>query len=96
MKCWNCEAELETFERVEFRARCPHCDRPVHVCRNCEHFDPSLYNQCRETMADRVVDKEAANFCEYYRPRTAQDSHPASPQADARARLEALFARKPR
>lgn len=67
----------------------------MHVCRNCEHYDPGLYNQCRETMAERVIDKQTANFCEYYRPRRDSDSRPAA-KSDARARLDALFGKKPR
>ncbi len=32
----------------------------------CKFFDESHYNQCQETMAMRVPDKEKANFCEYF------------------------------
>jgi len=93
MKCWKCATEIDTRERVEFRAVCPSCGWALHVCRNCRHYDPSYYNQCRETAAERVVDKERANFCDYFAPATAS----ASPQtsASARAQLEALFKKQP-
>ncbi len=92
MKCWNCATEIDTRERVEFRAACPSCDRPLHVCRNCRHYDPAYYNQCRETAAERVVDKERANFCEYFAPGNAVQ---AAKTASARTQLEALFKKKP-
>jgi hypothetical protein len=69
------------------------------------HYDPAYNNQCRETMAERVVDKERSNFCEYFAPNAdtaAASSRPASsyptsrpsPERDARERLEALFKKK--
>jgi len=32
----------------------------------CVHYDEIAYNQCRESSADRVVDKEKANFCDFF------------------------------
>jgi hypothetical protein len=94
MKCWKCGTEIDTRERVEFRAACPSCDRALHVCRNCRHYDPAYYNQCRETAAERVVDKERANFCDYFAPRTAGANSQQTPSS-ARAQLDALFKKKP-
>lgn len=97
MKCWNCGREIGTTERVEFRARCPGCDEPAHVCLNCGHYAPELYNQCRETMAERVVDKQAQNFCEFFLPHGGSAGRASSDSgAAARSRLEALFAKKNR
>jgi len=96
MRCWNCAREIDTRERVEFRASCPSCDRALHACRNCRHYDPGYYNECRETAAERVVDKERANFCEFFAP-GAGSARPASPSpSSARAQLDALFKKKPR
>ncbi len=93
MKCWNCGTEIDTRERVEFRAACPSCDRALHACRNCKHYDPGYYNQCRETAAERVVDKERANFCEYFAPGSGS-AQLRSTSSGARARLDALFKKK--
>ena len=30
-------------------------------------YDAKSYNECRESMADRVPDKEKANFCDYFK-----------------------------
>jgi hypothetical protein len=93
MKCWNCGTEIDTRERVEFRAPCPSCDRALHACRNCKHYDPGYYNQCRETVAERVVDKERPNFCEFFAPGIGA-MQPRSPSSGARAQLDALFKKK--
>jgi hypothetical protein len=69
MNCWKCGSEVETKERVGFREHCPACDRQLHVCLNCDFHDPAYNNQCRETEAARVVDKDHANFCEFFAPR---------------------------
>jgi len=94
MNCFHCGRQVEVSERVGFRDTCPGCDRPLHVCLNCKFYDPTYNNQCRETQAERVVEKERANFCEYFGPRKTSDK-PSSPTTyDARATLEALFKKK--
>jgi hypothetical protein len=32
----------------------------------CKFFDSRVYNECTEPNAERVVDKEKANFCDYF------------------------------
>lgn len=81
-------------ERVGFRDACPGCDRPLHACLNCGFHDPAYNNQCREPQAERVVDKDRANFCEYFRPRAIGAAKPVSPAGDARAKLDTLFKKK--
>jgi hypothetical protein len=96
MNCWKCGNRIEALERIGFRECCPKCDSPLHVCRNCAHYDPAYNNQCRETMAERVVDKDRSNFCEYFAPagdRALAASAP-SPTRTARDRLDALFRKK--
>jgi hypothetical protein len=94
MKCWNCSTEIGTKERIGFRDHCPACDRALHSCRNCDFYDPSFNNQCREPMTERVVDKERQNFCEYFTPRKAAAAARPPVASAARDKLEALFKRK--
>jgi hypothetical protein len=70
------------------RDACERCGADLHVCRNCAHRDESAYNECRESNAERVLEKEAANRCDYFRP-----AEPSSSQAQAptRAALDRLF-----
>ncbi|MGO9603799.1 MAG: hypothetical protein ACLQAT_10455 [Candidatus Binataceae bacterium] len=93
MNCFFCGREIDTRERVGFRDSCPKCDRPLHACRNCNFYDPAYNNQCRETQAERVVDKDRANFCEYFTPATRRTAVPPAKDA-AVSKLESLFRKK--
>lgn len=70
MQCFHCGTNLEASGSGNFgrNETCPKCDSDVHVCLNCQHYDESSYNQCREPQAERVLDKEKRNFCEYFTP----------------------------
>ncbi len=95
MRCAFCAAEIIVDERVGFREECAGCGRATHVCRNCEFYDPAYNNACRETMAERVVDKDRANFCEYFAPASAGKAQGAPrPTKDAKSSLEELFKKK--
>lgn len=76
------------------REECEACGADLHVCRGCGHHDASAYNECRETNAERVVDKERANRCDYFVPAAAEAGPGPSDlgeAARARAQLERLF-----
>jgi len=61
----------------------------------CEFYDTSKAKHCRETIADEVKDKQAANFCDYFRPTpTAYQPAVLSAAERAKAELDALFGRK--
>jgi hypothetical protein len=94
MNCFHCARQLETKERVGLRDRCPACDRPIHACLNCEFYDPAYNNQCRETQAERVVDKDRANLCDFFAPRQRARTKPGAAVSEARGKLEALFKKK--
>lgn len=32
----------------------------------CAFYDPHSYNECKEPVAERIIDKEKANFCDYF------------------------------
>lgn len=93
VSCFNCGKELNFTGNIGRRDECPHCRSDVHVCKNCEHYDPKVYNECRETQADVVREKDRANFCDYFSPRKggvgAEDK-----KAALRAAAEALFKKK--
>ena len=94
MNCWNCARKIEVVagDRIGFRDDCPACGRALHACRNCGFYDPAYNNSCREPMAERVVDKERFNFCEYFKPGDAAVKSPA--RTGAQDKLEALFKKK--
>ena len=65
--CSFCGTHIEYGERVGRADTCPSCKRDLHACMQCEFYDVGSYNQCREPQAERVVDKEKANFCDYFK-----------------------------
>ncbi|MBI5446841.1 MAG: hypothetical protein HY900_37205 [Deltaproteobacteria bacterium] len=91
MSCAKCGAALPAGE-VSRRAECPSCGADLHACVQCEFYAPGAYNDCREPQAERVVDKERANFCDYFRPSSRGGK--ASTKEDVRAKLDALFKKK--
>jgi hypothetical protein len=94
MKCFGCGADIQVDEKV-FRAdTCSSCGRPLHACRNCVFYDPKAYHECRETQVEWVRDKDAANFCDYFRPAgsgSAAGGQVTQRSEDARRKLDDLF-----
>jgi len=92
MICFSCRKpiELRPGQRIGFRDECDNCGADLHVCRNCEFHDPSAYNECREPNAERELERERANRCEYFAA-GSRASGVSSPQESAKARLDALF-----
>lgn len=88
--CFSCHKENGLTGNVGRRDECQHCGADLHVCKNCDFYDPKAYNECRENQADVVREKERANFCDYFTPRKggagAEDK-----AAALKAAAEALF-----
>jgi hypothetical protein len=76
------------------RDECHKCGADIHVCLNCKNHDKSAYNECRESAAEVVKEKDRSNFCDHFYP-LAPGAHS---QSDARKDLisaaEALFKKK--
>ncbi|MGH7865707.1 MAG: hypothetical protein ACREQB_12005 [Candidatus Binataceae bacterium] len=95
MNCWHCGQTIDTRERIGMREVCPGCGRSVHCCLNCEFYDPTVHNQCRETMAEPVVDKERQNLCDYFSPtRGARSGSGKIADQRARSKLEDVFKKR--
>jgi hypothetical protein len=94
--CFSCTKDLSgEIERGKAgrTQSCPKCSRDLHVCKNCKHYDTAAYNQCRESNAERVVDKERSNFCDYFSftDKSAPGTAKADPKKDALKKLNDLF-----
>ncbi len=97
-QCHQCGASVETPEPLARDAECPACGRDLRCCLNCRHHDPAFHNQCRETEADPVEDRDRRNFCEYFsftREPFAPRGAGAARESAARAKLDALFGGPP-
>ena len=93
LQCWKCGEPLKDiilpFSRFE---ECSFCNADQHVCLLCKEYDASVADSCREDRADFVLDKEKANFCDYFKPRPgAFQKRDDQESAQARARLADLF-----
>jgi hypothetical protein len=96
LSCWNCGETLDDLPRpISRHANCPKCFTEVHCCRMCRHFDVTIRpGQCAEERAEPPLNKEVANFCEWFEPRSGAFSAQRPAREDAaRAKLDALFGR---
>lgn len=94
--CWKCGAALSELSLPLMRRdECPRCRAELHVCRMCVEYATHVAKHCREPTAEEVSNKTAANFCDFFRPRSqayvAADTGAAE---QARLELERLFGKR--
>jgi len=91
-QCYSCKSELNLpngpISRTE---ECPSCRNDVKVCYNCKFYDSQSYNECRESMAERVTDKDRRNFCDYFSLNSGLKNEIADKKAEALSALDDLF-----
>jgi len=93
--CFHCQRDLTLNGKVSRSDQCPYCGSDLHCCLNCEFYDPCAHNRCREPQAEYVSDREKANFCDYFRFRSAEeDRAQMEAKEKAKAEWEALFRKK--
>lgn len=83
--------EVKVGVKVGRRDTCPHCGMDLHVCKNCQNYDPGLHNMCREPEAAFIRDRAEANFCPHFAFRDAESWKPERSTEDARKKLANLF-----
>ena len=90
MECAFCNRKIKVKDKIVRSDTCPHCGNDLRCCKMCRFYEPRAYNECKEVLAERVVDKERANFCEYFMP-GGKFQKKVNRKKDARDALEALF-----
>lgn len=93
LNCWKCGTKckdvLLPFSRYE---ECPHCTVDLHCCRQCRHYQPTLADGCSQDRADFQLEKEKANFCDFFHAKpdafVATDNQQ---ELEARRKLDELF-----
>lgn len=95
LNCFSCNKEMSFIDRVGFREECSACGADAHACKNCRFYDRASYNECVETSADPVREKERSNFCDLFQVREGVFGSSAKPKVDHLAAAEALFKKKP-
>jgi len=64
--CFSCKKELDIEGKPGRGDECSCCGADVLVCLNCRFLSPGAHNDCSEPMAERVLVKDRANYCEYF------------------------------
>lgn len=92
LTCYKCAKELpESFKiMVGRRDICSSCMSDIRCCKMCVFFDGASYNECREPSAERVPDKEKANYCDYFKI-VSPGANPDKERQEALAKAAALF-----
>ncbi|MBO5137472.1 MAG: hypothetical protein J6B81_03125 [Spirochaetaceae bacterium] len=64
--CWKCLKPIENTLEIYRTSVCPECGTDLHCCRNCKFYSPNSHYDCHESIDELVVDKERANFCDWF------------------------------
>ena len=93
IQCWKCGTTLPNlllpFSRYE---ECSTCNADLHACISCKNYAPGTSDDCNEDRAEFVLDKDKANFCDFFRVNTkAYNKKDDAAALAAKAGLAALF-----
>lgn len=92
MECVFCNKDIQITEKITRQDTCPHCHHDLRCCKQCKFYDQDAYNECREVAAERIIDKERANFCDFYLTRGSKSAGSSyNRTVEAKQALEALF-----
>ena len=91
LTCHNCSTPIEVDDQLSRSATCDKCGSYLRCCLNCRFYDAAAYNACREPQAERVKEKEQANFCSFFEVASATRSRSPSKKEDALKKLNDLF-----
>jgi hypothetical protein len=89
--CHQCRKPVNVLKLIGRKDTCPFCNAELRCCLNCRFYDARVYNQCRESQAERVLEKDRSNFCEYFVYGENISESDAPGQASAKDKLESLF-----
>jgi hypothetical protein len=66
--CYKCQKSIPVLGafKINRTEECPYCSTSLHCCKMCKFYDPKIYNECHESNAERILDKEKSNFCDYF------------------------------
>jgi hypothetical protein len=93
IECWRCGTAVKSSQLPLTRLeQCLHCHADLYVCRLCRSWNPRYTSKCSHDHAEPPLDRERANFCQYFRPAAGAFRNASAPPGEtARAGLEALF-----
>ncbi len=89
-KCSN-SLNLKVGQKAHRSDTCPSCKSDIKCCKNCTHYNINAYNQCKENQAERQVDKERSNFCEFFNLGSGTGNSNKDKKLDTKSKLDSLF-----
>ncbi len=91
VRCFHCSTLAEFSDRLGLREECAKCGWDLHVCLNCSFYDRGSYNECRESSAEVVLDKEKRNHCDHFVPSADGVGSKGPTKEDLQKAAESLF-----
>jgi hypothetical protein len=88
--CHKCNKEISQDFFIGRQAQCPSCGADLHCCLNCSFYEAGAYNDCYEPQAERVLDKNRSNFCDFFSFKQKAKTLGAA-NLGSKSNLEALF-----
>jgi len=91
-KCYKCSTNLDFKVETDLARseECPNCYADLRCCFMCHFYDKNSYNECREPTADRITEKEKANFCDHFKLKSGS-LNPLDLKQNAVNAADALF-----
>ena len=91
VNCYKCNTVLpfEDGQNIGRQEECHNCYANLHCCKMCQFYDTSSYNECKEPVAQRILDKEKSNFCDYFKIGKGGKGGPS--KGDLMSAADALF-----
>ena len=63
----------------------------MRCCMNCEFHDEGYHNQCREPRSDQISDREAGNFCDWFKLADGDKKNSGDSIEDSKKKFDELF-----
>jgi hypothetical protein len=91
--CHFCGRQLDEKMEVYRASTCVSCGKDLKICYNCRFYSKGIHNDCLETSAEPVRDKDRSNFCDYFKFKDAASAERSSSdrKQDARESFLNLF-----
>lgn len=89
VRCAACGGLIEGS--IDLETTCPHCEKDLHTCTNCRHFDPSATFECRKEIPVRVPKKSTRNACDLFEYKVSKEFSTKPSAEEARRAFDALF-----
>lgn len=95
-KCYHCQNDLSSYliSKVSRQDSCPKCHRDIRCCFNCVFYEANSHWECKEEVAEHVLDKEKANFCDLFKLGGSMVISGAKSKEDLLSAADALFKKK--